>query len=379
MARRSGDSEDLIANIILYGIVGTAIIAGLLLCWWSEDQTSRYYRLGAQASQVAAEMEDIDKIDPALEGKLVHATGQAKSPEELKDPLFGISLKAFTFNREVSYYQLVENKHKHKDKDKDNKRRYEVTYSYYERWVNTPVSSAGFYESRQRNRGVYPLTTLKNLHLVAQEVTFGAYRIPEEFVKSAGESQAISPELTTQKRQELAKELGIREDQLHNIPKGLYIGEDPNNPHLGDVRILLSYVPTEEVSILAKVKGDTFERFHDPKDPDNVNFGEIRTGTVSLEEMFKEVKSNVTWGAWLMRAFSFILIAAGSFFLPWDDMVKEWEFFDPLKFALFLFLTTVGGTWLANGSTTTGIVLIAIAAVSFPWSCLLAKSKPKRR
>lgn len=376
MARSSGGSEDLIANIILYGIVGAAIIAGLLLCWWNEDQTSRYYRLGDQASQIAVEMEDINKIDPSLDGKLIHATGAAQSPEELKDPLFGISLKAFTFNRDVSYYQLVESRHEHRNEE--NKRRKEVTYSYQKRWVNRPVPSAGFYEYRYRNKGVYPLAILQDLHLVAQDVTFGAYHVPEEFVKSARKLQVISPKLTAEKRQEIIKELGIRDDQLHNIINGLYIGEDPDNPHLGDVRILLSYVPMEEVSILAKVNGDTFERFHNPKDPENVNFGEILTGTVPFEEMFKEIESNVTWGAWLMRAFSLALIVGGSFFLPWDDMVGDWEFFDPLKFALCLFLLTAGCTWLLNGSITVGGALIIIAVISFPWTCMLARFKRKR-
>ncbi|MBQ7529629.1 TMEM43 family protein [bacterium] len=375
MSKNSGSGEDLFVNIICYGIVASVFLAGLLLCWWNEDQTLRYYRLSGQASKVVVEMEDIDKLDPSLDGKLIHAIGQAKSPEELKDPLFDLSLKAFTFNRDVSYYQLVE----HKNKEKNDEGRMETTYSYQERWVDHSVNHANFYDIYYRKKARYPLTTLKSLHLTAKDVTFGAYRVPEDFVKSARRSEKISPELTAERRQEIAKELGVRDELLHVIQNGIYIGKDPNSPHLGDVRVFLSYVPTSEVTILAKVKGDTFERFHNPDDPQSINISQIVTGAVSADDMFQELKSDVTWGSWLLRALSLIMVVAASFFLPWDEMIGDWELTDPARIGLAALLLTAGSTWLLNGFSTAGAILIVLSAISFPWTFILSRKKKNKK
>ena len=38
------DIYDIIAYTIIYGLISLAFLGGVVILWWGEDQTSRYYR-----------------------------------------------------------------------------------------------------------------------------------------------------------------------------------------------------------------------------------------------------------------------------------------------------------------------------------------------
>lgn len=374
MSRRSRGSDDIIADIIICAIAVSAILGGLFLLWWGESQAAQYGSLSGEAARTVVEMNDISKVDPELEGKLVHASGQAECDSELEDPMFGVSLKGFTLHRKVRYYQLVE----HKDKKKNSQGKLEVSYSYKEMWTEKPVPSSGFYEYRYRSRAAAPYTTVPDKEFTAENVRFGAYVLPEFLVASVRNSQPVKPELSPEQKHKLITDLKISADLFNETEDGFYIGSNPSTAHPGDVRISFSAVPLSEVSIMAKVKGDSFERFHREKDPDNVNIAQIVPGALSAQEMLKKLKSDVTLGAWLVRLGSLILVIAGSFFLPWDKLIehrfvrliingsaakaKDWELGGVLRFALALLMLTAGLTQLLNGAAAAGCILAAIAA-----------------
>ncbi len=393
MARKKSKSDgyDIVAGIIVYGLAVAAIICGVFLLWWGENQTSSYDSLGSEALQSAIEMTDIFKADPAFEGKLIHATGKAECQAPLEDSLFGISLKAFTLSRDVQFYQLVE----HKEKKKDSEGRIEVTYDYKERWVRTPVNFNGFYKAYYRNKAKFPIIALKNLQQVAAPVTFGVYRLPQFLVTSVHNSQPVQLSLSEEKKRALLERLHITDDLLHETDGGLYIGRNPKIPHLGDVRISFSAVPLSDVSILAQVKGDTFTRYHNPKNPENVNIGQIMPGTVSLQDMVGQVDSDVTWGAWLVRGLSVLLAGIGMIFLPWDSLMKlspvrllvngstsrdtNWEISAVARLCLASLLLVAGITWLSNGSAAVGGTLVACAVVLMFLRCILPGKKKVRQ
>lgn len=374
MSRKSRGSDDAIADFIICAIAVSAILGGLFLLWWGESQAVQYGSLNGEAARTVAEMSDISKIDPALEGKLVHASGLAECGSELEDPLFGVSVKGFTLHRKVRFYQIVE----HKVKKKNSEGRMEVFYSYKEKWTEQPVPSSGFYEYRYRSRAAAPHATVPDREFIAENVRFGAYTLPEFLVTSVKNSHPVKPELSLEQKHNLITELKITADLFNETDDGFYIGSNPAAPHPGDVRISFSAVPLSEVSILAKIKGNSFERFHREKDPDNVNIGQIMPGAVPAQEMLEELKSDVTWGAWLLRLGSLILVAAGSFFLPWDNLIerrfvrliingsaakaKDWELGGVFRFALALIMLTAGLTRLLNGAVTGGCILAAAAA-----------------
>jgi hypothetical protein len=392
MARKhtGRDSGDIIANVIVHGLGVAALLCGLFVLWWGEDQTSRYSRLGGTARRSAVEMTDISRADPSLEGKLVHATGMAECSTPLEDPLFGVSLKAFTLKRDVRYYQLVE----HETKKKDENGRIEVTYEYSPRWMRSPVPPGSFHSSYQRNRAKPPLKVLKSLSLTAEDVRLGAYRIPAFLAGSVQNARLVSPTLTEEGRAALLRDLHLAGDLLHETRTGFYIGRDPSTPHLGDVRIMFSARPITDVSILAQVSNGSFVRYHNPKDPQNVNIGQIMPGAVPLEDMVGKVDSDVTWGGWLVRGLSLLLAGLGTVFLPWDWMMesapvrllvngsaadrKEWGVGAVFRLCLALMLLVAGATWLLNGGAAAGGTLLARSAVLFFLPCILPGKKKRK-
>ncbi len=375
MARRNRkhDSTDIIASIIVHGLGAAALLCGLYVLWWGEDQTARYSSLSSKALQSAAEVADISRIDPALEGKLVHASGRPEIKAPLEDPLLGIRLSAFTLDRSVSCYQVTEEKIK-----KNSEGRIEVSYEYRDRWMRGPVSPAGFNSSYQKRRAKMPRVSIKSLSLTAQDATLGAYRLPRFLIESLHNPQPVRLSLSEEKRNELLKTLGISSGMLHVTENGLYIGADPSTPHIGDVRIRLSQTPVTDVSLLTQVKGDTFERWRNPGDPENVNIGQMMPGTVMISDMVGKVDSDVSGGSWLVRGLAALLAAAGMIFMPWDWLMqfapvrllmkgrssegKDWEIGPVFRICLALMLLVAGAAWLLNGYAAAGGTLLASGA-----------------
>ena len=83
------------------------IIATCLL-WWNEGRAVKTTKMLEEAQGNYVEMKDINTVDPALNGKLVHATGLATTKDTLVDDYFGIRVGAIALQRKVEYYQWVE-------------------------------------------------------------------------------------------------------------------------------------------------------------------------------------------------------------------------------------------------------------------------------
>lgn len=109
--KRKNNAKNIFRDFFIFLLASVTVIGGVLMLWWSEDQAVRFRHLSARALNEAVEASDISKLDPALDGKLIHACGEPECQTELEDPLFGIRVKALTYNRRVQYYQLEESKH----------------------------------------------------------------------------------------------------------------------------------------------------------------------------------------------------------------------------------------------------------------------------
>ena len=60
-------------------------IAGTALLWWNEGRAVKTDKMLNEAQGVTIEMENINKVDQELEGKLIHATGLATTTDSLDD------------------------------------------------------------------------------------------------------------------------------------------------------------------------------------------------------------------------------------------------------------------------------------------------------
>lgn len=383
MSRTISKADTVIGNTILCALALGPILCGLLMLWWTEKQSTRYCSLGEEAAQIVVEMKDASKIDPALDGKLIHVVGEAECDTELRDPELKVSSKGFRLERDVQYYQLVE---RHENK-KDSRGRLKESYKYKEEWTPVPVSAKDFHNVSRRSKAKAPIVTLPYFQTSAEKVRLGAYNLSAFLISQVEPSRSLKPKLTAEQKQEIIGKLKIPETLFHVTEDGLYIGSDPFAPHLGDVRVSFKITALAQVSVIAQVKGDILEMYHRDGDPDNVFIGLIVKGAVPAQAMLKDLKSNVTGGSWLARLAGMLLVVPGCFFLPWKSLLQSYKIrtviYGPgsrstelqhggiIRFAFSLLLFTSGSTRLLNGSFVSGIIILGSAAVLLFLPCLM--------
>lgn len=331
-----------------------------------------YVRTGdaiAEAQMVTEPIPSIDKIDSAFEGKMVYATGRAVTKDELTDPVFGVKVNAIKLRRKVEYYQWVEHSKSEKRTKLGGGEETVTTYSYSAEWVDSPVNSQSF-KKREGHENKTRINS-ENMSWLAPNVTFGAYRFPEFLSRSIGGEKPLDISLTDTQRAELQKAFFAPNASLdasqvvgqqgasmiHTQTNTIYVGREPGSPSIGDVRVTFFETPAAEVSILAKVNGDTFVPF---RASNGNTFSRLSMGVQDMNSMFDAAKSSNATMAWILRGLGVVLCIAGF------GMI-----FAPLKVladVIPLLGSIVGaGTGLVAGllGSAWSLVIIAIAWIRF--------------
>ncbi|MBQ9574812.1 MAG: TMEM43 family protein [Synergistaceae bacterium] len=286
------------------------IAAGTWLLWWNEERTFKTAGAIAEAELVTQNVEDVSRIDPALEGKLIHASARAETDETVTDSLFGIKINAINLRRNAEYYQWQEHSHSETRKKLGGGEETVTTYTYSREWVSSPIDSNKFEDPSYRGRNKI-LADIKDETFWAGKVSFGAYRLPDFLKHSIGGEVPMTLQSADTKQLE----------RIINVPSGrragdmisiqgstVYIGQNPGNPSIGDVRVTFTQTPAAEVSLIAKVIRDTFEPF---RASNGYDFSRLSMGTLSTERMFEGARSDNSIMAWILRAVGVVCVIIG--------------------------------------------------------------------
>lgn len=291
------------------------LIAGTVLLFWNEGRTAKTYKMLKEAQKVYVEIPDISSVDPSAYGKLVHATGLATTDEILTDGLFGISLNAIRITREVEYYQWVEHTSTETRDKVGGGQETITTYTYSTEWTNRPVSSQSFEDPQYRGIANNVLMTADNMTTQARNVTFGAYRLPDDMVSQMSDTRPLNVELSEETiaryNQQLSRyytSVPAGVSLIHQSGNVVYLGQNSSNPDVGDVRITYTKVLPGQVSILAQVNGDTFEPY---TAKNGYTLMSLYDGTHSAENMFASEKSSNKTMGWLLRILGILIIYLG--------------------------------------------------------------------
>ena len=79
------------------GIVLFIVGSGLL--WWNEGNFVATRNALNEAQGLSMELASVDQVDPAADGKLVHAVGNAVTQDLLIDSIFGVSVQGIQLKR----------------------------------------------------------------------------------------------------------------------------------------------------------------------------------------------------------------------------------------------------------------------------------------
>lgn len=88
----------------------------------------------------------------------------------------------------------------------------------------------------------------------------------------------------------------------------LYLGQDPQNPQIGDLRINLTEVEPQTVSIIAQQTGNTLQPYLAPAGQSVML---LLTGQHSSDEIIHQAQSENTLLTWVLRLLSLLLLIGG--------------------------------------------------------------------
>lgn len=353
-------------------LVGFALLlAAVVLLWWNEGRAV----LTAQGLKEGAGLVisvPVDHIDPANEGKLVHTSGPALVASELADPNFPfIKIKALVLRRTAEMYQWREQKQSKEVKEVGGGAKTETTYSYDKVWSASLNRSSSFYApSGHENPADIPYGPLT---LAARDAKLGAFRLPQGMLNLSASQPLGAPDSAP-----LSGKQKIVSGQI-------YVGDNPDSPVVGDVRLTFSFAPEQDVTVVAKQQGDSFAPF--PVSGGKRDIAMLRPGPHDAAFMFNAAEDENAILTWAIRAGGLIAL-----FIGFNLILRPLSVFGDvlpilgsilaagsgilsLCLALFFGLVTIGAAWLFYRPILGGLLLVGAFAALFGIKALFKKAR----
>ena len=282
---------------IIFGVV--MVIIAFPLLFWNEGRAVERYNSLQEGAGVVISI-SADRVDPANEGQLVHLTGLATTNETLSDAEFDVSAQALKLEREVEMYQWEENKSTKKVKKTGGGTRTETTYSYEKVWSSRQINSQSFNRPDGHEN---PDSMLYSTQVyVADNITVGSFTLSRSLVEQLDNFEALRIDPSS------SRIPAAIESKAKLIDGQIYVGNDPQAPQIGDLRIGFNTIQPTTLSLVAKQVQQSFQTYQ-------TNAG----GTVQLLEigshdaasMFDTAQSENTILTWILRLVGFVIMWIG--------------------------------------------------------------------
>ena len=359
---RVGNSFKAIGSGFLLFIAGTALL------WWNEGRAVKTEKMLDEAGSAYVEMENPNKKDASLEGELICGTALATTEDSLTDVQFGVGAKAISLTRTVEYYQWVEHAQEKKEDKLGGKEVTTTTYTYTKEWVSSPIESARFKDPVYQNKNMV-LATYENAEQYAENVSWGAYKLPESLISRISSSEGLELAMAEDLLKQLDKSTQAAYERFYGVQKSnqptqqpvqkpaipdsvrallsdsakavldsiqaindsinqamanannkkdleyihqasnvLYFGRVPGSPEVGDVRITFEKVVPAKVTVMAVVDGDTFKPY---KAKNGKRFQTLVMGKKSGDEIIDAEKEANNMFLWILRFVGVLMIIGG--------------------------------------------------------------------
>lgn len=345
---------------ILVGLILFA--AAFPLLFWNEGRAVKRYKTlkegGGKVVSVSA-----DRIDPELDGQLVHVTGEAVTEDVLTDPTFGVQTRALKLRRTVEMFQWQESRRTETEKKVGGGERKVTIYDYHRTWSDRLIDSSSFKQPMEHRNP--PTMPIGSQTWTAEPVTLGAYTLPRSLVDDISAYRPLDVEGSDGE----LKTIGDR--TCEPAEDGYYCGFNSGTPEIGDLRIYYREVPPMTVSLVARQQGDTFSAYQTQA---GGTISLLRTGVHSAEAMFQQAQTRNKWLTWLLRGAGLLVMAIGlgMIFKPLSVVADVIPFVGSLVAAgtgmvAFLLaavfsLITIAVAWIFYRPWIGGILLAAAAA-----------------
>ena len=282
---------------VLFGLV--LIVGSCILLFWNEGRAVQTQRSLAEGAGLVVPA-DPARVDPANDGKLVHVSGDIKPGAPLTDPDFMVSATALRLVRAVEMYQWKEESRTETRKNFGGSEERVTTYEYHRVWSDDRIDSSRF----KRPEGhINPQMAYRAASQSSRDATMGAFRPGTNVIDRlpANDTVPLDPSL--------ARKLSGRvKGPVHIVDGRIYLGDNPSDPRVGDLRITFKIAPAGPASIVARQTGTGFAAYQ-TKAGDALLM--VRPGTMSAADMFAAAQRENRILTWILRLVGVFLMFIG--------------------------------------------------------------------
>jgi hypothetical protein len=352
-----------ISGAILGGIM---FIAAFPLLWWNEGRAIGEHRALKEGAGAVVHV-DAGSVDAGNDGKLVHVTGLVDADPAIDDQSLGVSVDALALRRVVEMYQWKESRDSKEEKKFGGGSETVTEYKYSTEWNDDPIDSSDFrYTESHENPTEWPL---RSDEFSAQTASLGGFALSATARGSVGNWRRLEPGSALR----FPKAFG----EFRSIGGGaLYLGGNPEQPEVGDVRIRFEYQPEEVFSIVARQAGDELAEYVASNGRTVLL---VESGEVPAATMFEGAQRRNTIFTWVLRGFGtlgmwlglslvFAPISLVLDILPMLGTIGSWGIgLVTGLISLLMSVLTIALAWVFYRPLLGG-TLIALVVALFVWS-----------
>lgn len=356
-----------LGNSIAGALIGGLMFLGSFpLLWWNEGRAIAEARALSEGAGAVVHVAP-DKIDATNENKLLHVSGEVEADTDVIDAETTLAVDALQLRRIVEMYQWAEDKLSKEEKKLGGGSETVTTYEYKERWSDDAIDSSDFrYPDGHENPDNWPLSSES---FAAESVHLGAYPLAPAAREAVGDWQDLPASIAASLPEQFGDFRRLDDGQL-------YLGDDPKNAAIGDVRIRYQYQPEAVYSIVAKQVNGTLDRYI-ASNGREVLLAE--SGNVEAAKMFESAQSRNSMISWLVRAGGTLMMWIGLSMvfapisrvldiLPMLGTIGSWGIGLVCGLiSLSLSGLTIGVAWVFYRPLLGGAIIVAIVALFF-WS-----------
>jgi transmembrane protein TMEM43 len=280
------------AGVILAGLAGYGL-------FWNEGSAVQTAKSLTEGAGLVVNI-DAARVDPAHESKLVHVTGEIKAGVKPNDAEFGVAIDSLRLVRTAEMFQWREDRKIETNKNVGGSEDAVTTYSYKKVWSSSPINSQEF---KVRDGHANPAMRYSGATFDGGDVTLGAFRPGEQVIRMLPDNQNMLVDAA------MAEALGARvHGPVQAIDGRFYLGDDPSQPRIGEMRISYHFAPAGPVSIIAQQSGSDFTPYQ-TKAGNRILM--VTPGMSSAVDMFSDAqRENVIW-TWILRFICAFIIFIG--------------------------------------------------------------------
>jgi hypothetical protein len=333
------------------------VIGAVVLLSWNEGRAVEAATGLSEGARSVVEV-PADSVSPANEGKLVHVIGTAGAQSPIQDGDLNLDFGGqLAVKRMVEMYQWREKKQSSSQDNLGGGQTTTTTYTYEKEWSPEAIDSSTFAHGQGHENPPMPLTPRS---FAASDAKLGGFALDADTLGLIDPDAPLNPQAPA----------GWKNDA-----GGLYKGDNPAQPAIGDVRVHYAGLASgSTLSVLAEQSHGGFAAFTAP------NGYQIRlaaAGNVPAAQMIAQARKAAAMWTWILRGVGALVMFVGFmlFFGPLAILASVLPFLGALvrgasaAFALVLTLpitlVTIAVAWIAFRPLIGGGLIVAAIGVFY--------------